>query len=163
MTRAPTVCTEHGCPNIVERSGRCQPCRGKKNAARRKIDYGPKWPVQRASYLRRHPDCERCGAEAREVHHRDERGGEPASNRDENLEALCKSCHGGQTLQPYREREGVRSRSVGVPTTPRGPAAREPIVGGGLVDQMRRRKARGAPRPAAVDDDGWPDVSRRPG
>jgi 5-methylcytosine-specific restriction protein A len=155
VTRALTVCSTPGCPNEVPKSGRCPGCRSAREAARRKIDYGPKWRFIRASYLKRHPRCERCGAKATEVHHIDERGGEPGSNRDDNLEALCKSCHSKQTLQPYAEHD----------TMPRGPAAREPVIGGGLLEEMVRRKAEAGPPPAgevALDDEGWPDVSRPP-
>jgi hypothetical protein len=72
-----------------------------------------------------------------EVHHIDEQGPE-GSNKDVNLETLCKSCHGKINLQPYRERDTMKAPSGGHVAL-RGPAADQPIVGGGLLDAMRRR------------------------
>ena len=82
-------------------------------------------------------NCERCGAEATEVHHVDERGGEPGSNADANLEALCRSCHSRHTLHAFREAEPMR-RPLTVAA--RGPSASRPVVGGGLLDRMLARR-----------------------
>jgi 5-methylcytosine-specific restriction protein A len=141
VTRAPSICTTNGCPNEVERSGKCADCRREANAARRKIDYGPKWRVIRASYLKRHPLCERCsdGTLATDVHHRDERGGEPGSNRDENLESICKHHHGKQTLQPYATRERIRGPAT-PPIEARVKQADRPVIGGGVAEQAARKQ-----------------------
>ena len=65
--------------------------------------YDHKWRMTRASYLKRHPLCYDCAQRkeykmASEVHHiikvRD--GGR---NYDENLMALCKSCHSKRTAR----------------------------------------------------------------
>jgi hypothetical protein len=142
VTKAPTVCTEHGCPVLVERSGRCPDCARKRSVARPRNDFyaSDYWRKRSRAYRRRHPVCEEPGCESpsQEVHHID---GDTGNNADSNTRAVCKSCHGRINLQPYKERRSVRSRSVGVPYVPRGPAAREPIVGGGLLDRMVKRKA----------------------
>ena len=65
--------------------------------------YDHKWRMTRASYLKRHPLCHDCQEHhdykmASEVHHiikvRD--GGR---NYNENLMALCKSCHSRRTAR----------------------------------------------------------------
>lgn len=49
------------------------------------------WRNRRREYLKNHPNCEVCGYFSEEVHHLSyERLGR---ERDEDLQALCKSCH----------------------------------------------------------------------
>jgi len=48
----------------------------------------------RDRYIAEHPMCERCGAPAIEVHHRDGRHpGEPGANDWSNLESVCLRDH----------------------------------------------------------------------
>jgi 5-methylcytosine-specific restriction enzyme A len=61
---------------------------------RRGRGYGAVWRRVRDAYLAAHPTCERCGARADEVHHRDHRTPlDPGANDWSNLEALCRRCH----------------------------------------------------------------------
>jgi hypothetical protein len=79
--------------------------------------------------------CEEPGCEnpSQEVHHID---GDTSNNKDDNTRAVCKSCHGLINLQPYAERDTMKTRYT--PPTPRGAGSDQPTVGGGLVDAMRR-------------------------
>lgn len=53
------------------------------------VGYGATWRRTRNAYIREHIACERCGAPAREVHHRDHRGPRGPRGLDwRNLEAL---------------------------------------------------------------------------
>lgn len=78
--------------------------------------YGAKWQRTRRRYLRNHPYCEECGAQAVDVHHLDELGPlGPRGHDDSNLQALCKSCHSAITAaalpkraRPAQEHPGLR-------------------------------------------------------
>jgi 5-methylcytosine-specific restriction endonuclease McrA len=138
VSRAPTVCNTPGCPEDATRNGKCDGCRREKAAARpRNPDYSTdKWKRVRGRYKRLHPICETpgCGRESQEVHHID---ADTSHNWDDNLEALCKSCHGKINLQPFKERDTIKApRTVRV--APRGPGSDQPVVGGGLLDAMKR-------------------------
>ena len=54
--------------------------------------YGKQWVKISKMFLRKNPICENCGGLSQVVHHIVERsmGG---SDRDDNLKALCRSCH----------------------------------------------------------------------
>jgi len=58
--------------------------------------YGREWGKLRARYLAANPFCAKCGYDATEVDHKVPlaRGG---TNDEENLQALCKSCHSKKT------------------------------------------------------------------
>jgi 5-methylcytosine-specific restriction protein A len=102
-------CAHPGCPNLT--AGRFCPAHAKQDARnyeqyRRDPDtrrrYGRAWKRIRDRYIAAHPLCEQCSAAghitpAQEVHHivplSD--GGDHA---EDNLMALCSSCHSGITL-----------------------------------------------------------------
>ncbi|MBN1954282.1 MAG: HNH endonuclease [Anaerolineae bacterium] len=98
--RAARACSTPGCPNLVRGEARlCRVCSARQRRAqdaRRPTaaarGYGEKWRRLRASYLARHPACAACGGMAVIVHHivRKRNGG---SDEDDNLIALCRSCH----------------------------------------------------------------------
>ena len=83
------------------------------NQTRRRPDsnkiYGRRWRTIRNLYIARHPLCELCEAAGRlipatEVHHKipiDDGG----THADDNLQALCKSCHSRLTLRASRQRD----------------------------------------------------------
>lgn len=57
--------------------------------------YDWQWTKVRTAYLNEHPLCERCDRQHRTVaadvvHHKDR---DTSHNTDDNLEALCDSCH----------------------------------------------------------------------
>jgi 5-methylcytosine-specific restriction protein A len=55
---------------------------------------GRRWRRLRDAYIAEHPTCERCGAPAEHVHHRDHaRPGDTTFYEWSNLEALCADCH----------------------------------------------------------------------
>ena len=61
MTRAPSVCSTPGCPEIVERTGLCSACRAKAAKRRRRSSgntYDARWRRRRATYLASHKSCE---------------------------------------------------------------------------------------------------------
>ena len=63
-----------------------------------KLGYGRTWQRQRAWYLGRHPLCALCEQRggltpATQVHHLVIPIGEEGHSREDNLQALCASCH----------------------------------------------------------------------
>ena len=60
-----------------------------------RLGYGRTWQKVRAWYLGRHPLCELCGGltPATQVHHLAIPVGEEGHSREDNLQALCASCH----------------------------------------------------------------------
>lgn len=98
----PHLCAEPGCPNIIDGPGRC-PTHQAGRAPSGTQGYGHTWRKVRNAYIAEHPMCERCGAPALDVHHRDGRHpGEPGANHWTNLEALCRSCHRWETEHTKR-------------------------------------------------------------
>jgi 5-methylcytosine-specific restriction protein A len=97
-------CSYPGCPEVTHD----RYCDKHKTKASREYDsysrlpdhdktYGYRWRLIRNRYIQKHPLCEECLKAGRfvpadEIHHilPPELGG---SNEDENLMALCKSCH----------------------------------------------------------------------
>jgi len=55
-----------------------------------KRGYGAAWQRLRAAKLRQNPLCERCGAPATVVHHKDHN---QFNDFWDNLEAVCRACH----------------------------------------------------------------------
>jgi 5-methylcytosine-specific restriction enzyme A len=97
-----TFCAEDGCTAEVV-SGRC-PEHQLPSAPREAGGYDRRWRIIRASYLKRHPTCERCKRRAAtEVHHLDGRGPR-GSNADANLQSCCSSCHSRITATDMWER-----------------------------------------------------------
>lgn len=107
-------CAHPGCPLPAVRFGRCaEHARevatqrmpdGRESAALR--GYDRKWRRVRAAFLKRHPICELCGAEATEVHHITpvSRGG---THEWGNLQALCKRCHSRVTAASRAPERGI--------------------------------------------------------
>ena len=105
-------CKNPGCPLQAVRLGRCAVHAAEYEAQRKQqlaeVDvrrgtasqrgYGLKWRRIRAQFLKAHPTCAKCGAVATEVHHvKTLRAG--GSNKWENLQALCHSCHSAITMR----------------------------------------------------------------
>lgn len=104
--RAPSACRRPGCAGLVRNGvcSRCGPLRRQVQAAHdeqrgtaAQRGYGGRWQRLRRAYLRRHPLCVHCLQAGRtepavDVHHIVPRrnGG---SDADDNLLALCHSCH----------------------------------------------------------------------
>jgi len=103
--RAARVCPVSGCPNLVRGSVRyCEEHLSERQrneskarrAAGTAAQYGPEWTKRSAAYLAEHPWCTWPGCAKRsEISHHiieKEKGG---SDADENLRAMCRSCHSG--------------------------------------------------------------------
>jgi 5-methylcytosine-specific restriction endonuclease McrA len=165
VTRALRVCNTPGCGALIEGTGKCPGCERERRAARPREPFysTPKWKAIRKQYLERHPVCEEDGCEAAsvEVHHID---GIVEHCSYRNLKALCKPCHTRVTFAPHVGRK-VKGPAV-PPTTPRGAAASQPVVGGAMVERVRRQKAEQATqeaKPPVDDDDLWPSIPGAPG
>ncbi|MDY6796971.1 MAG: HNH endonuclease signature motif containing protein [Actinomycetota bacterium] len=88
-------CNHPGCPELVRGRPYCdQHARKDDRPSPSARGYDWEWRKTRAAYLAEHPRCERCGAPATEVHHKDE---DTDNNDWDNLEALCKPCHSRET------------------------------------------------------------------
>jgi 5-methylcytosine-specific restriction protein A len=95
------LCGEPRCPEIIPAGqtycsahGRTNWDRWKRTDPGRSQGYGARWRRVRDRYIREHPACERCGAPAAEVHHRDHRHpSESGANDWSNLESICVRCH----------------------------------------------------------------------
>jgi 5-methylcytosine-specific restriction endonuclease McrA len=90
-----TVCTQPGCPTLVE-SGRCAEHAEQPWAtSNRRNELPSDWKRRRRRILRRDSyTCVRCGAPAAEVDHI----ADPHDHNDSNLQSLCSSCHRAKTL-----------------------------------------------------------------
>ena len=105
------VCMRPGCPGVV-RAGVCSRCGPLRRARMVEHDerrgtaaqrgYDATWRRLRASFLARNPLCAACERNGRVVVATDvdhivpkRRGG---SDHDENLQALCHSCHSRKTM-----------------------------------------------------------------
>jgi 5-methylcytosine-specific restriction protein A len=98
-------CLQPYCTRLAERNGYClehaRQVTGKRSRHEAGYDYD--WVKFRRSYLMRHPLCVRCQARGRvtaaaEIHHRRVLRDYPELRfEEENLEALCKSCHSRET------------------------------------------------------------------
>jgi 5-methylcytosine-specific restriction enzyme A len=93
----PLPCRHPGCPELVQGGGYCPKHRRddyrRQDAVRgtpSQRGYGWEWQRIRRSILMERPYCERCGAPAVLVHHRDHN---PANIDRPNLESLCRACH----------------------------------------------------------------------
>jgi 5-methylcytosine-specific restriction protein A len=85
---------------MVQRAGYCDEHRRARLRATERLrpsprerGYDAEWRRVRRAYLRAHPTCERCGAAAVSVHHRERGPLELGGNDPANLEALCEPCH----------------------------------------------------------------------
>lgn len=110
-------CARPGCPNLTD--ARFCPAHAEQDARdyekyRRDPDtrrrYGRAWKRIRDRYIAAHPLCEQCGAAGRitpaqEVHHIVPLSG-GGTHAEDNLMALCSSCHSGITLGEINRRRG---------------------------------------------------------
>ena len=102
-------CTNPGCIVVHDQGGRCAKCSTKlrkqqDSIPERRADNNwytsQRWRRTARAYKAAHPLCERCEAqgfirESVEVHHIKDRKQYPELAYDwDNLEALCKTCHG---------------------------------------------------------------------
>ena len=73
----------------------------------------PKWKALRQAKLGANPLCEKCGAEATEVHHIVPHDGDPELFYDsDNLMSICHSCHAKETQKESEERKRKRERQT---------------------------------------------------
>lgn len=88
MERLLTACPKCG-SSKDSRSELCRACWKDKPRARRSQNprTGRQWA---RDHLPLEPNCERCGAEAVDRHHRD---GNPLNNDPGNVASLCRRCH----------------------------------------------------------------------
>jgi 5-methylcytosine-specific restriction enzyme A len=98
-----------------------------------------RWRRRRRLHLIAHPLCERCGAPATVVHHRERHQGDVNRFVLSALEALCKSCHDRDAQQQERRGYSTEIGADGLPTDPLHPAWNRP-----LPAVPRRATARGA-------------------
>ncbi|MGJ0506169.1 MAG: HNH endonuclease [Methylocystis sp.] len=100
------------CPQCARRT-RAEADALRPNAAAR--GYGPKWRAARAAFLRDHPICVECGAQATVVdHHIAHKGNQELFWRRSNWQPLCKPCHDRKTAK-HDGAFGRRPRGVGHP------------------------------------------------
>jgi 5-methylcytosine-specific restriction protein A len=97
-------CLRPYCSQQAERDGYCrQHAAQLPKRSRHEAGYDYTWVKFRRVYLTRHPLCVRCLSDERvtaatEIHHRRELRDYPELRfEEENLEALCKSCHSRET------------------------------------------------------------------
>lgn len=99
------ACVHPGCVALVTSGSRCErhrlPEKPRPTAAER--GYDSQWQATRARYLRRYPYCAACGQPATDVHHIQ---GRAAGDDDDNLLALCHSCHSSTTRRAMNARRG---------------------------------------------------------
>ena len=114
-TSPPSICTNHGCGQLVYGGGRCAEClaetrresdRGRPNGTQR--GWSKEWAKFRIAYLADHPWCTsaKCSAlplwnrpEATDVDHIDGSGRNgPRAYDLTNLQALCHPCHSEKTV-----------------------------------------------------------------
>jgi 5-methylcytosine-specific restriction protein A len=102
--RPRTPCTEPGCPELVERPGKCKAhARIYERERRRRMqayNYGRAWRRLRLAVLSEQPICP-CGAKASEVDHVVPLSAGGTHDRS-NLMARCKPCHSRKTLKENR-------------------------------------------------------------
>lgn len=55
--------------------------------------YGRAWKRIRDKFVKLHPQCELCGADTEEVHHKKPLSKGGSLNDRSNLMALCRNCH----------------------------------------------------------------------
>lgn len=90
---APHLCAAPYCATVLDGPERY--CTRHHTAGRSGTPgYGAAWRRVRDAYIAAHPQCERCGKRAIDVHHIDGRHpSDPGANDWRNLQALCRSCH----------------------------------------------------------------------
>lgn len=104
-------CKLPGCPRLVTSGAFCsqhvhlKPPESKYTRESH-LPYRANWRKRRMMFLRRNPLCKTCGAIAREVDHMIPitAGG---SQSDENLQALCKTCHNRKTNAERKARNAA--------------------------------------------------------
>lgn len=129
--RAQTVCSHPGCPTLTP-SGACDEHKRqrKRNQARQRRASGDpsmdvystnEWRARRRAYLRTHPTCIRCGAEANEADHVVPRQllvalGIHDPDDEQWLQPLCKPDHSRKTrlvdqplLRRWRQGEAAQT------------------------------------------------------
>jgi 5-methylcytosine-specific restriction protein A len=108
MPRALRVCSQAGCPTLVE-SGRCAEHRRQADLARgtsAERGYDSRWSRTRAAYLRLHPTCVEAGCTERatDVDHIDGLG--PRARRGHDPTNLRSFCHRHHSQRTARDQPG---------------------------------------------------------
>lgn len=98
---APRPCRTPGCAGLVRVGGYCRSCKKHRNRRRpspAKRGYDQAWRQLRLQHLEEHPHCARCGKRAVVVDHKTpiRKGG--ARLDPNNLQSLCRGCHGRKTI-----------------------------------------------------------------
>ena len=117
--KAKRPCRFGGCPKLTEStSGYCaehEKIQTQHYDKFQRVDhnkrYGYKWRKLRARFLTAHPLCEQCKAQGRytaatEVHHIKPLA-DGGTNDENNLMALCKSCHSRITMTTENLNRGI--------------------------------------------------------
>jgi 5-methylcytosine-specific restriction protein A len=98
------VCSENGCPNLVQGSTRCDEHPARNPDTRRPSasarGYDARWRAERAAFLREFPDCDvsGCSRKATDVDHIDNLGPLGPRGYDwSNLRPLCHQHHSAKT------------------------------------------------------------------
>ena len=100
--KAPKPCRHPGCPNVTN-DGYCDLHRPHRYDPDVQKQYDRRWRSIRDLYISRHPLCELCLENGRyipaqEVHHKLPLA-EGGTHAEENLQALCTSCHSRITFR----------------------------------------------------------------
>ena len=102
MPKSPPIpCNHPGCFKLVSK-GYCEQHKPKRKSASKR-GYDRQWRNKRLIYLQEHPLCTECESEGKITaatvvdHIIPHRGNKQLFDDDNNLQALCKSCHDRKT------------------------------------------------------------------
>jgi len=76
---------------------------GDRTVTQRTAFFDKRWRALRLMHIRRHPLCKQCGQAGSDVDHIVPRQ-DGGSDKPENLQTLCKSCHSIKTLHERNDR-----------------------------------------------------------
>ncbi len=99
--RPARACRQPGCGRLATTRGLCAEharARERERGSSAARGYDLEWRIKRGAYLKAHPRCVECGAEATDVDHvvpRSAGGGDHWGN----LRALCHACHSRRTAR----------------------------------------------------------------
>ena len=117
MPYAPrTACSTPGCPGYARYRGKCPSCartRERYRGTRQERGYTQAWLILRARVMQEEPLCREC--ERRGVHTFSEEVDHIIPMADaphlrlvrENLQALCRVCHGRKTMKDVANRPAI--------------------------------------------------------
>jgi 5-methylcytosine-specific restriction protein A len=101
--RALSPCCQPGCPTLTHTSYCAQHTKPDPRPNSTTRGYNHQWARYAKTWLRNHPNCNRCPNPATDVHHKDGRGPNgPHGYDSDNIEALCHPCHSRHTASNRR-------------------------------------------------------------